>query len=665
MNGARAFAASPGGDLWICSRDGRAYVSHDWNQSWSEVEIQAEKPGELGLGGDELEHLRFFDDQRAILAGYIGNKDKDSILRTVDGGRTWSYVRLPIAEWVYDAQVDASGHAWLVGSTGDLLASEDFGATWTVAGQPFDGLYRSASVYFWSRENGVVGALSNGLKITSDGGRTWTPLPTPADELFPPTADPSKAGDRVMVKGKDGKREWRELPVGFDEPVKHVWVVGDHLLASQHGQVFHHPLAARNGWAPFEIDGHKIITVEFNGHDLIVVGDDRSVSIVSPQLQRTTRCEQPLEKEPLAVTSGPRGAAFLVDARGKVCLVANEKLSCSRLMSVGLDRKWEIASYDRADDGTLFGASSTALYRSTNSGKSWEHLAEADRFDGVEARADASGFIVVDGGKLLEWKNDSKSVSPIEISGAADTQLDVVARKGRLWVATGFEAAKDPEVQRMLRTSDTVLVGPGFTATVFVSQDEGRHWKQVDRSTGAVVSAAWLGQDDVLRLCMSDHSIRCGSVAADAGGAASCGFQATTGTEPLGGQWATWLAFPEPKVGWVGGNYFFKGPVLHRTADGGNHWSIVEHAEDHVTEAYRLGSGACIRIVGFWHPHTRVEMWRNGKFDLIREFDPGVHDARVDSGGRLLVRQQDGKVWSLDDNGIAWSEVGKIDVPPR
>lgn len=667
VNGARAFAASPGGDLWICSRDGRAYVSHDWNQSWSEVEIPAQKPGQFDLGGDELEHLRFFDAQRAILAGYIGKEaEKSSILRTVDAGRTWTYVRLPTAMWVYDAQVAPDGHAWLVGSTGSLIASNDFGATWRIAGNPFDGMYRSRSVFFSTPERGVVGALINGLKTTKDGGRSWAKLPTPADELFPQAPKGEEEPGSVIVDGKDGEVEFRELPAGNQDPVEGVWILGDHLLARQHGQVFHHPLSAEHGWAPLEVDGHKVIAAEIAGSDLIVVGDDRRVSILSPLLERTMRCEQPLEEEPRAITCGPRGPAFLVDVRGKICLVEKETLACSRLMSVGENRKWEIASFDRADDGTLFGASSTALYRSTNSAKSWERLAEGDSFSGVEARADASGFVVSDQGKLCQWTRDSGSVAPIEVPDAKDVELGIVARKGSLWIAEGFHASEDPDVQRMLRTSDTVLVGPGFTASAFVSRDEGRTWKEIDRYPGARVIASWLGQDQMLSLCMSDHSIRRGSVRVDAGAAGSHCLEMTAAPgDNLGGQWATWLAFPEPLVGWVGGNFFFKGPVVHQSRDGGSHWDPVDPAEDRVIEAYRLGGGSCVRVVGFWDPRTRVDIWRNGKFESIREFDPGLHDAHVDPGGRLLVRQGDGKVWSLDKEGAAWSELGTIDVPPR
>jgi len=52
-------------------------------------------------------------------------------------------------------------------------------------------------------------------------------------------------------------------------------------------------------------------------------------------------------------------------------------------------------------------------------------------------------------------------------------------------------------------------------------------------------------------------------------------------------------------------------------------------------------------------------------FHELRRFERKVHDARVDAGGRLLVRLEDGTVGSLAADARTWSPLGTIPVPPR
>lgn len=223
VNGARSLAISPAGDLWVGSRDGRLYVSRDWNASWKEVDTPARHPdGQFGLGGDQLEHIGFFDDKRAIVSGWIGDEERDEILRTEDGGTTWTLVKLPLPMWVYDAQVMADGHAWLVGSEGKLVGSSDFGATWSLLSAPFDQLRRSSAVCFDSVTTGVVGANIDALKITVDGGRTWTPIQTPVDALIPLDAEEEGDPGTQLVTGPGGKMEFQPLPPGHQDPVERI-----------------------------------------------------------------------------------------------------------------------------------------------------------------------------------------------------------------------------------------------------------------------------------------------------------------------------------------------------------------------------------------------------------------------------------------------------------
>jgi hypothetical protein len=56
---------------------------------------------------------------------------------------------------------------------------------------------------------------------------------------------------------------------------------------------------------------------------------------------------------------------------------------------------------------------------------------------------------------------------------------------------------------------------------------------------------------------------------------------------------------------------------------------------------------------------------RNGEFREVRRFEPGVHDARTDACGSVLVRLASSEVWSLAADGGEWTRLGTIEIPPR
>src|SRR4029077_18182639 len=131
--------------------------------------------------------VRFFDAEHALVAGSPGLETKNELRRTCDGGRTWPRVPLGVPHGltvrVSDAQVSPDGRAWLAASTGILVAAA-YGATWRyTADEPFEGAAECRSTAFATDELGLVGADGNALACTRDGGRTWTWLATPLDEL--------------------------------------------------------------------------------------------------------------------------------------------------------------------------------------------------------------------------------------------------------------------------------------------------------------------------------------------------------------------------------------------------------------------------------------------------------------------------------------------------
>jgi photosystem II stability/assembly factor-like uncharacterized protein len=247
-------AISPSGQLWFGTATGHAYASFDLNRSWQEMAVTARRddPGPpYSFDTDQLGRFVFFDEQRGLVVGYIG-KAKDTVYRTSDGGRTWSPVLLPSSLWVYDAQATAAGLAWLVGSTGEVLHSEDFGLTWRALASPFDSSSRSHSVHFDSPLYGVVGALKDSLAVTSDGGRTWRPIATPAQ------------------RGLTGEC----VPDGRFEKVR---FLGERLVVEQCGAVYAALAGAEPAWSELRAGTRPLLGFELHPDGLVAVAADREI----------------------------------------------------------------------------------------------------------------------------------------------------------------------------------------------------------------------------------------------------------------------------------------------------------------------------------------------------------------------------------------------------
>jgi photosystem II stability/assembly factor-like uncharacterized protein len=166
----------------------RVFRSADAGRSWREdVEVAGAltranaAPDKTGKSrfSTPIDFLVWYTPEVGLMAGYIGPK----VLRTTDGGRTWSPVELPDNLWVYDLE-RAGGRTWLCGSSGSIYRSDDAGATWTeLKGTPFNTTDRCMDMSFLDPEHGQAVGLEASYWGTEDGGTTWRRLEPPHQPL--------------------------------------------------------------------------------------------------------------------------------------------------------------------------------------------------------------------------------------------------------------------------------------------------------------------------------------------------------------------------------------------------------------------------------------------------------------------------------------------------
>jgi photosystem II stability/assembly factor-like uncharacterized protein len=193
-----------------------------------------------GLAGKDLNAVFFSDSRR----GWVGG-DAGLVLRTEDGGQSWSRQRVETEDGVSDLFFRDKQDGYLLAGN-QIFVSEDGGQGWRLAASFLPKTFGGAapdlySVRFTSKRRGwVVGSLSRGDSVvdslvlqTTDGGVSWNRQRVPVqDELIHLDFDGDKRGWIVGAQGRilhtrDGGETWSLQRSGTTATLYHVDFRGD------------------------------------------------------------------------------------------------------------------------------------------------------------------------------------------------------------------------------------------------------------------------------------------------------------------------------------------------------------------------------------------------------------------------------------------------------
>jgi photosystem II stability/assembly factor-like uncharacterized protein len=129
----------------------------DGGQSWSEVGSNTTS---------DLRTVALGDGGLAFAAGF------SLALRSIDGGATWNPVDAGDVHFLGSAAI-GTNLAWLVGAGGVVRATTDGGSTWK--SQSSGTTQDLRGVFFISASRGWIAGTGSTLLYTDDGGSTWIP----------------------------------------------------------------------------------------------------------------------------------------------------------------------------------------------------------------------------------------------------------------------------------------------------------------------------------------------------------------------------------------------------------------------------------------------------------------------------------------------------------
>ncbi|MEP7212132.1 MAG: YCF48-related protein [Acidobacteriota bacterium] len=162
----------------------KMFITSDAGATWRETQLY--RPGAFKNAFPEFLSIRFADKKRGLAIGSLlnskGNVLDSLVMRTDDGGDTWTRIVVPAKVELFHLDFNGSDNGWIVGDKGLILATTDGGMTWRAQAS---GATRALfNVDF--RDDSFGFAVGGGGTIlrTEDGGAHWDKIATKFTDTF-------------------------------------------------------------------------------------------------------------------------------------------------------------------------------------------------------------------------------------------------------------------------------------------------------------------------------------------------------------------------------------------------------------------------------------------------------------------------------------------------
>ncbi|MDW3218710.1 MAG: hypothetical protein R8F63_08865 [Acidimicrobiales bacterium] len=365
---------------YLTTGDGAVLRSADGGLSWETV-------ADTGFTARELSVSPVDADDLLVVGGSFGFNGP--VARSTDGGQSWTAATLPernLGAWQVEHHEDGE-NLLAIGTNGQTFVSSDRGATWHDGLSVEIGLPRDIAIGPGpSGEATVFITGDDGVVRSTDGGGSYAPVPgLPDDRVNEIAFSPGFADDGLLwgVTIRSGPVVSRDAGDSWD-------LVDAGLTRS--------PQALSSGAADFAAiaiapgGSGRLVLGGFAGVFVADDGDDSWLPIETLDDYITGLAVSPdhAEDSTITVFTYVKGA-FLSTDRGATWTLVSEGLG-----QPSVDEGNQFAPLRRlhnvhispgfADDRTLYGATWTAVVRSTDAGAHWESIAVGDRPDDTALR---------------------------------------------------------------------------------------------------------------------------------------------------------------------------------------------------------------------------------------------------------------------------------------
>lgn len=463
-----AIGSSANGGVALGTLSGGLYSARRVEGEWREV-VDSNKPrghrfyrSNRLLPGEPL-GIAFADERHGMVWGSLSDRlpaDTAVVYTTSDGGARWTRRAVGRGYQFSRAELQPSGDFWIAGydmypadkrKNTVIYHSRDFGATWRLV-STVDGLGAVSGFGMDDEGTGILATVFNRLFLTNDSGRTWRPIPTPADRYFPERALQAGAG---IVRAQR-LRGW---------------------LVVQQGAGLYRSRADSIVWQEMDAGHWRFLTVDRarNGWCFL---DAASRLREADSAWRTS---EPLTDPPLA-------RMLHVECKNRTLTGVDAKGRVYQSHGGVLVHGWPLTATDavrpmameRVTHGAHWGATDHGLYGTEDRGRQWFRYP----FDGSTIRGflprSAEEVLIWDGhGVNTRFSRRTRIATNVATLRGYDLVDIVVANS--VWIAYGGRQHENSDRRSVAAFFDAdPFAGSRDHGFLMLSRDAGATWQEID-----------------------------------------------------------------------------------------------------------------------------------------------------------------------------------------
>lgn len=230
------FSLTPNGTLWLCSDYAQVLSFNPNTKKWTSWDTKKPIRG--------YKNIRFFNDEIGIIYGFLKKDNSDFLLRTEDGGKSWSEINLPngtSSMWINSSILNGDGSG-IIGSTYYIFKTSDFGKTWkTITKVPREGADESPCELLITESNAFfVSCQLKTLKIANNDFSNIKKANMPSDNKLVELQDSKNDGQQSaqLQIDSEGKMVVADISSEINSEVENITQLKNNLFILQGGKIF-------------------------------------------------------------------------------------------------------------------------------------------------------------------------------------------------------------------------------------------------------------------------------------------------------------------------------------------------------------------------------------------------------------------------------------------
>lgn len=316
------FSLTPNGTLWLCSDYAQVLSYSLASKKWTLWDTQKPIRG--------YKNIRFFNDEIGIIFGFLKKDNTDFILRTEDGGKSWSEVKLPNGSstmWINSSVLKSDGTG-IIGSTYFAFKTIDFGKTWMKINDiPREGADESPCELLMT-ENKIyfVSCQLNTLKIADADFSNIQKANMPSDNNLVKLKELETGGQQVgqMQIDSEGNMVIVDISNNVDSEVENIAQLGKNIFILQAGKIFYSDKKSLNWNLMSDLNFIKMTS---NNESVFAIGEDFKVYEIGSQKNLKLFNPMPVNFHPWKFLANENALFILDPTTNQIGIITKENIT--------------------------------------------------------------------------------------------------------------------------------------------------------------------------------------------------------------------------------------------------------------------------------------------------------------------------------------------------